>query len=49
MKSQLVLDELYLNVIHNTKAILCNHSVLEAEFRLGQVNFVVVDYFVVFN
>jgi hypothetical protein len=41
MTSQLNLDELYLNVIHKTKAILCNHSVLEAKFKLGQVNFII--------
>ena len=38
LESEILIEEMYLNVEHEINAKLCNHSVLEAEFQFGEVN-----------
>ena len=38
VKSELVIDDMYLNVPNEKTIQLCNHSVLEATFSWGKVN-----------
>lgn len=37
LKSEIIIGDLYLNVVNEQIAKLCNHSVLEAQFSWGKV------------